>query len=856
MYLLLPYAGYKEVYDGGAGSGWLEEFIDALGLPMDVLYETFIRASARENFLDPTYTPPYDASSTQATATQAPTDATIQHTMLDILLYIAGVPWPVASGFTVEQKQAMAAAGWDCLQRKGTRNRILALAAAACDGVIHGWTTPPYGFSIIVPDGAPSPGAMRAIDGGWVPAFGETSTRRPWILRAVRDLVSRTAPAWTQLGVGYSQFRAGFSAAGETVFPSGCRIGTCKDESFEFWSMGLPVWWATAGDTSTISVNSGSANDANPNFEFTGSSALIDMTGEPAGTTTSIYNFGPVNNQMSHRVEVDYSYTNEQQVSVLELIISDHQATDVIFYWDPDTETWSDTEVAIPLPPSAYPATAPRARLRYACNVTPQSALSTVSSPSSYYVMGSSEYRVTIRATSDGTASTQTQYLIYRGQLYELFDLETEDEAGGERTLWLPLRDAPGFVSTSGTAHTTFLLENATSTRSLVKAIPFGPGDLSFDYHPALSGRGYRSWSTWTNLLLRSGMQASTSWTLTNATLTTATTIPTFVIGANAVTHGTWTATSSGASVEQGSLCSVMDLPNRTHIAGIWAKRLSADDATYSYVKLELLSGATVISSAIHSLTAADGWKLLPCPPGTAPGVVGTALSFKVSWYTNAAGSASASTGTISLAYAYVYRTPSDKKGCLYPPIIETDGSTKAVTPRVVTATTAFAAPDLSHPFTQRALATLERGALELTVVPMFDGDQQPNGTIFAFGEDDSNNLLCLDISTQTLRARLIDDTPTPIEATLDLVSHDDPASGECTWKRDTAYTIRVVWNAAASSISLSASNGNSIGTGAALTVDDAVVDSIHIGSNIAGANFFDGWIRDIDIIQLGSPVS
>ena len=123
---------------------------------------------------------------------------------------------------------------------------------------------------------------------------------------------------------------------------------------------------------------------------------------------------------------------------------------------------------------------------------------------------------VYVSATSDGTASSQLTYKLFRVELSEKYDQDIEEAAGGERTLWLPLNDSLGWSAATIGGGGAGILEPSNADRSSVKSL----GALAtFDYHPALSGRGYRSRAQWTNVLLGSDdwNQTGADWTATGS---------------------------------------------------------------------------------------------------------------------------------------------------------------------------------------------------------------------------------------------------------------------------------------------------------------------------------------------------
>src|SRR5207248_624531 len=142
-----------------------------------------------------------------ATATAPAVNSTSADTMVEVLAFIALGLYPLDSNLSVAQKQALIGVGWDAFKRKSTRLQMLNLASKLTDGIAVGWSAPPNNFSIVAPDGAPSPGF-----GNWVQGNASTSeVIRPWALSAIRQVVFKGTPAWINLGAGFSQARAGYS---------------------------------------------------------------------------------------------------------------------------------------------------------------------------------------------------------------------------------------------------------------------------------------------------------------------------------------------------------------------------------------------------------------------------------------------------------------------------------------------------------------------------------------------------------------------------------------------------------------------------------------------------------------------
>lgn len=812
MFESLPFKGWREV------ATWVEEFIDACGWRFDVLNNRFISAAARASLLDPTTPPTDSATNYLATATEAPILATSSDTMLDVLLYITLGLSPADSNLSVAQKQALVQAGWEALQRKGTRLRLLDLASKISDGIDVGWTVPPNNFSIILPDGAPDPGY-----GNWVQAASTTSgVIRPWALSAIRQTVAPGTPAFANLGVGYSQFRAGYSAAGETVFPSGCRINILAHEHFDSWSAGVPVGWSKVG---TATLTQSTIADS-INWEFTGNAAVLDLTGRPAsifvGLSQSAAN---INNQVTHRFQLDYAYSNSQEVDVLVVQITDVNRNGTTYYWDPDIEEWSATEVNITVPMSTT-------RNRYACDIIPQASSTSTS------VQGTTGLTVTVKAISDGTPTTQTTYTIYRVGLYEKFDLDEESDAAGERTLWLPLKDAMGWTTSSRSAGGT-LLEPANAARTAYKTV--GATSVSQPYHAALSDRGFRAHGSWTNLIAGSN-DFGADWTRTNANRTANGSISP-IVGETVASAVVLTATNTSAKIVQATGSTAT---SKTYVGGVWVKKLSTD-GNFTDVTVSLVSTST--KSQSFTLTQAQGWQLLPINMTFGASDLAVA-TFQIAW------GAASTNGQIAVASAYLYDVTT-APGVLYPPVIQTSiGSTATLAGTVCTAVTSGA--NVLHPLTQRTLVSVVRGALSLTLVPTFDALSQLGITnIFDVGQGAAQNRVALRMAggIPTLQLVRWDNAGNVWQAFLTLTTDPNPAAGYMTWRRDTPITVRCIWDE--NTTSLSAGNGSAIGVKpGSWAPSDTSVATIGIGNDIASANRFEGIITNIECVLNGAPIS
>jgi hypothetical protein len=809
----LPYKNWREL------TTWVEEYIDAIGYRLDVLNQRFISPAARARLLDPTITPTDSATTYLATATAPALNSTSSDTVLDVLLAIALGLYPADSNLTVAQKQALVQVGWDALQRKGTRLRLLNLASTIADGVVLGWTVPPNNFSIILPDGAPDPGY-----GNWVQSNNSTAeVIRPWLLSAIRSTTKALTPDFVNLGVGYSQFRTGYSSTGETIFPANARTCILANEHFSSWTLGVPASWTKTG-TATLTQ---STSAPSINWEFTDSAAVLDLTATAIGNTVGLsQTTSLVNNQLTQRCQIDYAYTNTQNVSVLSVQVTDANPNGTTYYWNPTAATWSTAAYSIVIPPSA-------ARARFAFDVVPQAASLTST------VAGTSSLTINIFARYDGTATTATTYTVYRVGLYDKFSLVTEQAAAGERTAWYPLEDAPCWTSALRSSSTAVLLEPANADRSAYKMVQSSTG-VAFPYHAALTSRGYQSNSAWINVVKGSN-NFGADWTLSNATRTANAQISP-IVGETSASAVQLTATSTAAQISQ-TLGAGINPQNKTYVGGVWVKKLTSDA---SHVLIQLVSNNT--ATVDYTLTQSQGWQLLPIRAAFGAGDT-TNLSFVVKW-----ASASA-TAAIAVASAYVYDVTGKTK-LLYPPIVQTPiGATATLNATTCQAVTQTTNTNVLHPLTQRALQSVVRGGLALTVVPVFDASSQPSQVIFDLAQGAAQNRVVLRVNAGALELRRWDNAGNQWVASLTLTTGSSPASGSMTWMRDTAITVRCLFDE--NTTMLSAANSNASGTKPGTWApSDASVSKLLIGSDTSGANQFDGIITNVECLQLGAPVT
>ena len=881
MFAWLPWKGYRET------GTWLEEFVDAIGSQFAILESRFISSTARSRLLDPTYTPAEVASANLATATAPPSSSVVTDTMLDVLLYIACGQYPVNPKLSTAQKQALVSIGWDALRRKGTRQRLLNLVAQVTGGPIGGWTTPPYLFGVIMPDGAPSPGygdwtpvpvlqvgtvtatsGSAALPGagtsflaGWAGykiIIGSTAsaqiytiasvtngtnlvlsttatanavtqpyyivpgaTVRPWAFDAARSLLSNVTPAWSNVGVGFSQFRAGYSAAGEIVMPSGSRLAINANESFSSWSAGTPDLWSLSGAATLTQA----VRVTGTSYEFSNYACRIDLTGAAAGVAKGIAILpSAVNNQRQHRVELDYAYTNPQSASTLVLSIQEGSTG---YFYNIASGAWQATN-----PGNVVPASASRGT--YAFNFAPITSTITAS------VFGPGcSVQPYLSVTSDGTSTTQTTYDLFRFGMYETYNQAIEATFEGEPIGWWPLVDSYAW-ETPSRAGTQSLVEPQNYDRSKVRLVA-GNG-LEFAYHPALSGKGARITSNWTNLCKGSNVFTAPDWTAAASAYSASQTASPVIGDTSSAPRLTANSAGNYGSVDTDT---GVNPASKSYIAGVWAKNLNAYTGD---VRLSLISGGTT-KIVSYSLTG-TGWKFLAMPAQTFGAGDTSNLHFKAQWDTTGAG------GQLSLFAAYVYDV-TGKTDVLYPPVsISASTLTSTVTPPTIKATTATTDTNVLHPLTQRTMASTSSGSVSFTIVPTFGAASQPDCSLFEVCQSGVLSGVYIYVSSSGLRMRRRDSTGALTSMILSMTTSATPSSSQVTWQRDTAIVIRARWAADGSmSLGAGASSVSAAAVGGWLP-SDASVAKIRIGCDSTGVSQFDGIIRDVRSVQFGNPAT
>ena len=768
---------------------------------MDVLWARYISTDARTNWLDPEYVPTEEAGTYHANLTTAPTRSQISDTMLDLLCAVAGVAVPVDSNLTTQMKRDLVVACETALKRKGTRIELKNVAASMTGGVADSWTPGTYQFSVIVPDGVPSPGY-----GDWVPPAATVASFRPWLFATARRILGKMFPAWSLMGLGYSQFRAGFSAAGEPVLVSGARLNLLANEHFSSWAVGTPTTWFVTG-TGTLNQNT---TDGSINQEFTANCAEVDLTGAAAGTYRQFQQgTSEFNNQKTHVFEFDYKYTNSQNASVITVQILDGEGR----YWDPDEETWHASAFTFAVPPSST-------RTRYSTEIVPVTTSSLSTSSTDF--QGTNGFIVRIKVQSDGTATTQTSYKLYRVAFYEKNSRTQDLAAQGERTFWAPLQDVMTEF-TDSTSGSDTLVYPVNADRSGVLESTSG---LSVNpYHPAISSRGLRVHRTATNLVKGSNIFGG-DWTANNVT-SDASASP----RVNAPSTGGRSLTATGASPRLFQSSLVANPSSRTYIAGVWLKKSSG---TSSDVTLSLRSN----TGKEQTFTLGSDWKLCAMSAQAFGGGDTNPLEFRI---------ALGSTDQVLLAYSSYCYEVTGNTDILYPPVCQTGSGTSGVVADTSLANTTVTT------LLGKYKCSVVRGSLYLTIVPTYGTlSTVPNGVIFDVAEGAAQNRVVLRVTSGALELRRWDDSGTNHAASLSLVYTSDPTTSQATWRRDEALVIRASWDERQTS--LSAGNGNAVHTisGGWAPNNDSLT-AIAVGNDYNGANPWDGMITGLEVVQLGA---
>ena len=810
--------------------GWFEDLMNAMSLDWDILNAEFISATARANLLDPTVTPSRDASAILATSTEAPTDAATTATVLDLMLAAVGAEYPVSSNLTVEEKQALVYAMAAALQRKGTRISTGDVASKVAGSAVHAATSSLFHGSVVIPDGYPSPGW-----GDWVPAgTSDPSQKRPWLFETIRALLKRIYPACSEFGVGYSQFRAGYSGAGEPVFTSGAQLSLTTNGNFATWTGGAgtnPDSWLpssyTAGACDKLTSQTGT------NWEFTDYCAQLNLTGVAAGSGRELIQTITIRDaEIEHSIEVDYEYSNAQDASVLQLAVS-APGDNGTFYLNQDGE-WDSNQINIPVVLLAPGDGRQKFRITFTLPVV-GTVITSAEFPSTKVTVhpGSNRITLSLRVISDATPTTQDTFQIYAIQVYELWSKDRQLDAQGERTLWAPfIGGAQGKVTTTASGSgTLFIALNA--DRSRLQELP---SSSVMAYHPALSGFGVASIDPfgWTNRVDDSFSLAA--WTLNSCTASTNAEVSPIYREELA---GTTTATRFTATATNPSVQFVSSSAGGSAVrwmAGVWVKKLSPDtdftDVTLSFFGVSK-------SSTTYTVRQADGWRLLSIP---ALSDTNATQTFRIAW-----GAAFAS-GQVAIWGPHVYELGVATFTAQYPPCIALRSGTGAdasVSNVVNVMQTSTTGTDVYDPQMKFRMVSVTRGAIYFRVVPTFTPITSLDGVLFMAGASDTTNKIQVDIVGTSLFVRHYDGSAN-YSASVSIVG----------WQRDTAYEVRATWNAA-TGISLTAGGVSaSASPPGGFAPSEASVNRIRIGCNYAGAAQYNCLIADLEITQIGEPIA
>lgn len=895
----LPFTNYRDL------GPWLEEWINALGQILDETAIRFLSEAARTAMLDVDIGDgPWVASETQATQSEAPAGALTQDTMLDVLLWMCGYPIPLDSSVTVDQKRALVRLTQAIFKQKGVRRNLLNIAAQLTDGVVYGYTNPPFGFAVIVPDCAQSPGW-----GSWVPPTGSTSIVRPPVYNAIRQLLTPLFPGAAELGIGPTHARAGYTGAGEIVGLTGSSLSLLRNEHFSNWPGGGNV----LADWSPIVAAFGEFTPYDPsadpyiNLEFTNSASFMDVDGGPPGDPVGLsQDTGWIDPERVHRVSVDYRYTNPAMVDTLRLQVSQRDPyTGQVSYWTGTSAssghwTTNSTGSYVALPPSAT-------RTRYAMDVHPLSGSKTGR------LGATNSVNVSILAVSDGTATTNSGlgWTLYRCGLFQKWDLQHDMETGPELLFEWPLRSGRGWTNAHATGSNLTYLEIAKSDRSAVRLVP--PGSASFGEHPSLGGRAFRSiGGGWTNILKGTGNILGSDWTWSGDLVPMASGTTSPVVTDAGSTSPVFVSEDGNEQLLQNM---TVDPNGRTYVGGVWAKKLNPDipapgaittvvgstqvtgsaganfglfvkgtelitpsgrytvDRVLTLTTLLLAQPAgrsetstfdasdvvidmrsTNTHSQGYSLSQAEGWKLLPFRFTFTSGSELAQPTFEITAGIKVLNS-------MSFAYPYVYDATANPS-VLYPPVAVTSvghsGSVPQANCQVVTWDTVrgTGVSTVAHPTLRRSMISLKQGALDLTVVPTFDATDQPQAELFFAGgiTSGANIQLLVEISGGQRRLSLyqFDDATHVRRCHIPLSNSSVDLPSAASWQRDQDRLISLSWSPTV--LSLSIGGRTAIDTSLPFVSSDVPTGvGISIGNFVDGTFPFDGHISDVRSYAIGT---
>ncbi len=107
-----------------------------------------------------------------------------------------------------------------------------------------------------------------------------------------------------------------------------------------------PSNWTSAGTGTVSPVNAGVLGQVNTEFSYFAAQLSL-VSAAAAGSVSITQATTAINNQLTHTLNIDYAYTNNQLVDTLTAEISDPYYGN---YWDPVERIWRDTVVSATLP--------------------------------------------------------------------------------------------------------------------------------------------------------------------------------------------------------------------------------------------------------------------------------------------------------------------------------------------------------------------------------------------------------------------------------------------------------------------------------------------------------------------------
>jgi hypothetical protein len=266
------------------------------------------------------------AASTYLDWTNAPTtDSGNGYSWLEYLTWIVNLDYE--GNLTVAQRRAVATIAGRLWRWKGTKSaaqaylsNVVNRAAAIYVGIESGG--PPHEYAAVIPD--------------FYDRESTAADTPSWPI--VDNFFDRFNPSHCRRGIGYSQFRADHSRAGEPVFSttafpgSSDTLNLIDNENFaERTGANWDVWGEVTGGGGTLA-----ANVAEPeiNGEFTDNCVQADT----GGASQSAYVHQTIATTLATTYLVDVVYENPSWLDAPRVVLYDGTASK---YWDFTEEEWT-----------------------------------------------------------------------------------------------------------------------------------------------------------------------------------------------------------------------------------------------------------------------------------------------------------------------------------------------------------------------------------------------------------------------------------------------------------------------------------------------------------------------------------